>query len=319
MIVPGFAFASASSSCGVAAPTDGCTVRISGDDASSATPVKSLRGVVGELLVHERRDHERRGREHQRVAVGGRPRDLGGARRSSPRRACSRRPRAAPGARRASARPAAPARRMRLPARTARRAGSASSDTPARRRRRPPARRLPAAKMRSVRERSDLIGVLRGWPHRAACATARPRRPGCKWSVFHTSWPRLRARARRCQSRRLDPTAARGGTLAPYVDQADRRTAALPAHRRGDPAAHRHRRVRARAATARRARAGAQARRFAYLVARSAERARARRARGHPRRLRRLRAHRAAQPDAPGSARMRRKRSRRSTCCAHAA
>ncbi len=42
MIVPGFAFASASSSCGVAAPTEGCTVRISGDDASSATPVKSF-------------------------------------------------------------------------------------------------------------------------------------------------------------------------------------------------------------------------------------------------------------------------------------
>ena len=41
MIVPGFALASASSSCGVAAATDGCAVSISGDDASSATPVKS--------------------------------------------------------------------------------------------------------------------------------------------------------------------------------------------------------------------------------------------------------------------------------------
>ena len=42
MTVPGFALPRASSSCGVLTPTDGCTVRMSGDDAISATPVKSL-------------------------------------------------------------------------------------------------------------------------------------------------------------------------------------------------------------------------------------------------------------------------------------
>lgn len=68
MIVPGFALASASSSCAVDAPTDGCAVRMSGAEESSATPTKSRR-VVGELLVHQRRDDERRRREKERVAV----------------------------------------------------------------------------------------------------------------------------------------------------------------------------------------------------------------------------------------------------------